>query len=78
MLIICGVLTAVQLEAIITATGIVPTVNQIERHPLCKDDELVAYCKEQKIHITAYSVSSNTRILSAQFADGGPHEGFRK
>lgn len=47
-----------QLEGIIKATGVVPAVNQIERHPRLQQPELIAYAKEKGIHITAYSVSS--------------------
>ncbi|KAF8499353.1 Aldo/keto reductase [Gautieria morchelliformis] len=50
------------LKGIIAATGVVPTVNQIEAHPLLPQDELVAYCKEQNIHITAYSPLGNNHI----------------
>lgn len=47
------------LEELIKATGIVPTVNQIEAHPLLPQDDLVAYCKEKNIHLTAYSPLGN-------------------
>ncbi|PVF96762.1 Aldo/keto reductase [Serendipita vermifera] len=47
------------LEELINATGIVPTVNQIEAHPLLPQDDLVAYCKEKNIHLTAYSPLGN-------------------
>lgn len=50
------VLTDWQLDAIIKGTGVVPAVNQIERHPLLQSNDLIAYCKEKGIHITAYSV----------------------
>ena len=48
------------LEAVIEATGVVPAVNQIERHPrLLQNDTLIAYAKQKGIHITAYSAFGN-------------------
>ncbi|GAD99583.1 aldehyde reductase (AKR1), putative [Paecilomyces variotii No. 5] len=47
------------LETLIKATGVVPAVNQIERHPLLPSKELIAYAKEKNIHITAYSAFGN-------------------
>jgi L-glyceraldehyde reductase len=47
------------LKNIIEATGVVPAVNQVEAHPLLPQDDLVAYCKEQNIHLTAYSPLGN-------------------
>ncbi|KAG0646671.1 D L-glyceraldehyde reductase, partial [Hyphodiscus hymeniophilus] len=47
------------LETIIKATGVAPAANQIERHPLLRQDGLIAYCKEKNIHITAYSAFGN-------------------
>jgi len=54
--------TVEQLKGIIAATGVVPVVNQIEAHPLLPQDDLVAYCKTQNIHITAYSPLGNNLI----------------
>jgi len=51
--------TIEQLETIIKATGVVPAMNQIERHPLIRGDELLAYCKEKGILITCYSSFGN-------------------
>lgn len=51
-------LTSFQLETIIKATGVAPAANQIERHPLLRQDDLIAYCKDKNIHIIAYSVST--------------------
>ncbi|KAK0483084.1 NADP-dependent oxidoreductase domain-containing protein [Armillaria luteobubalina] len=48
-----------QLEGIIKATGVVPVANQIEAHPYLPQDDLVKYCNEKKIHITAYSPLGN-------------------
>jgi alcohol dehydrogenase (NADP+) len=32
-----------------------PEMNQVELHPYLQQDELLAYCKEQGIHLTAYA-----------------------
>jgi L-glyceraldehyde reductase len=51
--------TIQHLEAIIKATGERPVVNQIEAHPLLPQDDVVDYCKQQGILITAYSPLGN-------------------
>jgi L-glyceraldehyde reductase len=43
------------LEAIINDSGVVPAVNQVERHPLFTDAPLIDYCKKKGIVITAFS-----------------------
>lgn len=52
------------IKAIVDATGVKPTANQIEAHPLLPQDELVAYCKKENIHITAYSPLGNNCEIS--------------
>jgi len=50
------------LETIIKASGVTPAVNQIERHPVLRQDELIAYCAQHNIHITAYSAFGNNML----------------
>lgn len=47
--------TVAHLKAIIEATGVPPTVNQIEAHPYLFQPELHEFAKKNNIHITAYS-----------------------
>jgi L-glyceraldehyde reductase len=47
------------LEAIISATGVTPAANQVERHALLPQKELIEYCKNKGIHVTAYSAFGN-------------------
>ncbi|KND90857.1 D/L-glyceraldehyde reductase [Tolypocladium ophioglossoides CBS 100239] len=55
-----GPLTSpLQLEGIIQETGVVPAVNQIERHPRIPNLPLVEYCAKKHIVITAYSAFGN-------------------
>jgi len=51
--------TQAHLEGIISATGVVPAVNQIEGHPLLPQEDLVKYSQLKGIHITAYSPLGN-------------------
>lgn len=48
-----------QLEGVIGATGVVPAVNQIERHPRNPNLPLIEYCAKKNIIITAYSAFGN-------------------
>lgn len=43
------------LEHLFETSGIVPTVNQIECHPLWNQHELVSYCQDRGIAVQAYA-----------------------
>jgi glycerol 2-dehydrogenase (NADP+) len=48
------------LEELLPQVEVVPAVNQIENHPLLLQQEIVDFCKENNIHITAYSPFGST------------------
>ncbi|KDQ56293.1 hypothetical protein JAAARDRAFT_132718 [Jaapia argillacea MUCL 33604] len=61
--------TAEHIKAIVAATGVTPAVNQVEAHPLLPQDDLVAYCKEAGVHITAYSPLGNNLVGKPKLTD---------
>ncbi len=44
-----------KLKALITEAKVKPEVNQIELHPLLAQNEMLDFCKQEGIHLTAYS-----------------------
>ncbi|EIM80886.1 Aldo/keto reductase [Stereum hirsutum FP-91666 SS1] len=57
------------IKAITKATGVKPVVNQVEAHPLLPQDDLVAFCKEEGIHLTAYSPLGNNLAGKTKLVD---------
>lgn len=47
--------TVRHLKELMDTTGLVPALNQIELHPWLDQSELLAFCKQHKIHVQAYS-----------------------
>ncbi|MEL6468870.1 MAG: aldo/keto reductase [Cyanobacteria bacterium J06623_4] len=62
-----------KLETLIERTGVVPAMNQVELHPYNRQDELVRYCREKGILLTAYSpLGSGDRPESMKAKDEQP------
>ena len=56
------------LQALLPHVDVVPAVNQIENHPSLPQQEIVDFCNEKGIHITAYSPlgSSGSPLFKAE------------
>ncbi|KAJ5232567.1 hypothetical protein N7468_005523 [Penicillium chermesinum] len=56
------------LEKLLPQVSIVPAVNQIENHPSLPQQEIVDFCNQKGIHITAYSPlgSTGSPLFSAE------------
>ena len=57
--------TVHHLQDAIKATALPLSVNQVEVHPLFYQHELITFCKEHKIVVTAYSPLAHGKILKS-------------
>ena len=51
------------LEQVISASGVVPTVNQVELHPIFQQKDLCAYCNGKNIVVQAWSPLMRSAVL---------------
>jgi glycerol 2-dehydrogenase (NADP+) len=64
------------MEKLLAKATIVPAANQIENHPLLPQQDIVDFCKDKGIHVTAYSPLGSTG--SPLFKDEGVLEVAKK
>lgn len=63
------------IDQLIEDTGVVPVVNQVERHPIHSQYPLLDYCKQKDIKVTAYSPLMRGQLDHPLFAQLGEKYG---
>lgn len=61
-----------KLKELIAQTDDIPEMNQVELHPYLQQDELLEFCKEHGIHLTAYSPLGSSDRIDAMKAQDEP------
>ncbi|MBK6264955.1 aldo/keto reductase [Marivirga sp. S37H4] len=60
------------LQKLINVADIVPEVNQVELHPCLPQNELVTFCRQRNIMVTAYSPLGSKDRVAAMKSDDDP------
>lgn len=69
-----------QISELLQIAKIVPAVNQVELHPFWRQDELVQFCQENGIHVSAHTplgvpvTSSGAPTSSSSLSDSGSED----
>lgn len=71
--------TIQQISELLQFAKIVPAVNQVELHPFWRQDELVKFCQQNGIHVSAHTplgvpASNSSMNIGPSFSDSGSED----